>query len=550
MLFQYEIGQKFYYNYQFVLTINLFAMKARLLSSNVCLIFGLIMGLFLSSCTENDFQENGEKSLKTSIKEESMTKFASILSKAVYERKEVREFLKQESLKQFDKNYDVLYYLVKDETIGNETLRDILISYSSVEELEKIERSIPLLNIYVSRIEFFDVLPENLDTDDTEIPVIVSKKTENALFFNGVEELSFEKGEVPNFHVFVVNENSRVIIPENSHNARSRGRVIFRSPAFEGTNSHSSDEELIVGINEVGQKAINAFTHFNKDDGSISQKGFQRDFIYYGITPQNMTGSLNHSVNEYIQFLEIDPKVYYDISGQRDSQIYNRDPFIVNSGVTRKSRNGYTSAELIDRMWSKGAYNFRFEVYTSLGAPIIVFAPLRPDQIWDFNIDHSYRHSTWFRKSKHTYKIDPSKFTSKLVVLPNPIYIGKWDIKNEPLTRYLKIYEDDEGEELIYKETFEMSFAHESNFVGYTKISLGLKEEVNSTIGVAGNIESPTTITKPIEINVLRSVESDYLGSIKMYFYDPVLQEVSTNTNSVIVHKYDTGSVKVGLVVK
>ncbi|MFD2037665.1 hypothetical protein ACFSKL_22920 [Belliella marina] len=527
-------------------------MTAPKVSNGFFLTLSLLMGLLLISCSEDEFFEKNitGKALNTSIKEENMTKFARVLSKAVYERKDVRAFLKQESLKQFDKNYDVLYYLVKDEMIGEESFRDILISYSSVEDLEKIERSIPLLNIYVSKIEFFDVLPENLDTDDTEIPVIVSKKSENALFFNGIEELSFEKGEVPNFHVFVVNENSRVILPENSHSIRSRRRVRFRSPAFDGMDTNTGEDKLSVGLDDVGQKAIESFKYFFKDDGSNSQKGFQRDFIYYGITPENRTGSLNYSVTEYIQFLEIDPKIYYDISDQRNSEIYNGDPFINNSGVKRKSRNGYSQAELIDRMWSKGAYNFRFEIFYSFGSPMIVYAPLRPDQIWDFNIEHSYRHSTWFRKSKHTYKIDPSKFTSKRVVLPNPITIGRWDIRNESLTRYVKIYEEDEGLEQMHKEIYEMQYAHGANFIGNTKISLGLKEAVNSETDVAGGVESPTTITKSGEIAVMRSIESDYLGCIKMYFYDPVLHDVSASTNSAVVHTYDTRSVKLGLVVK
>lgn len=45
------------YNKNFILTINLFAMKARLLSLKVCLSFGLIIGLFLSSCIEEDLDQ-------------------------------------------------------------------------------------------------------------------------------------------------------------------------------------------------------------------------------------------------------------------------------------------------------------------------------------------------------------------------------------------------------------------------------------------------------------------------------------------------------------
>lgn len=522
------------------------------------------MGLFLSSCmdTEDEFfgKNIPEKLLDTSTKEENMTKFAGILSKAVHERKDVREFLKRESLKQFDKNYDVLYYLVKDGMIGDETFRNVLISYSSIEELEKIETSIPLLNIYVSKIEFFDVLPENLDTEDNEIPVIVSKESENVLFFNGFEELSFEKGEVPNFHVFVVNENSRVILPENSHNIRGRQTMMFKSPAFDGLNTAvTSGSRTFAGKHEVGYKAIEAFNHFYKDDGSINQKAFQRDFIYYGITPHNRTGSLNHSVTEYIKFLEINPKAYFTTSDERNSDVYNGDPYVTTAVVQRKSKTGYTEAELINKMWSQGSYNFRFEIISSMDSestsssaviqPNVVYIPLRPEDIWDFNIDHSYRHSTWFRSAKHTYKIDPAKFTSKKVVLPNPVNLGKWDISKESMIRYVKIYEEDGKEERTYKESLSMSFANKSNFSGSLKLNVGLKKVVNTgEAGVAGGTESSTTKTITKEITTVRKVGSDDLGQIKIYFYDPLIHNVPASTNFVAIHSYNTGVVNMGII--
>ena len=490
-----------------------------------------------------------------------MTKFASILSEAIYERKDLREFLKRESLKQFDKNYDVLYYLVKDEMIGNQSFRDILISFSSAAELQKIEMNVPLLNIYVSRIDIFDVLPENLDTDDSEIPVIVVKKSENALYLNGVEELSFDIGEVPNFHTFVVNENSRVILPVNSHHFGARKMMMFKSPAFDAmnTSNNTMDAMILANNHVVGQKAIEAFKYFYKDDGSINQKAFQRDFIYYGITPQNRTGSINHSVTEYIQYVEVNPNAYFTVSDQRSNNVNNNDPFIQNFIIERKSKTGYTEAELINKMWAVGAYNFRFEIISIPNSnltsnetiePSIVYIPLKPQEIWNFNIDHSYRHSTWFRSAKHTYRIDPNKFTAKTVVLNNPVTLGRWDISKESLTRYVRIYEEDEGMEITHEESHVMAFAHKSNFSGSTKISLGLKDGVSAEQGVAGGVESSSTDTKSIKTTTKRNAGSDALGQIKIYFYNPVIQNVTASTNSSIINTYNTGVVSFGLVVK
>ena len=58
-------------------------------------------------------------------KKQAKEKFASILSKAVYQHKSLRDFLKTEALEQFDENYDVLYALVRDKQIGKQTFREI-----------------------------------------------------------------------------------------------------------------------------------------------------------------------------------------------------------------------------------------------------------------------------------------------------------------------------------------------------------------------------------------------------------------------------------------
>ena len=141
----------------------------------IFLIFIGMLGLLLSSCSHDDDYmgsvrkdnlletDDGVKMINPAYKEKYLVEFADILSKAVYDSEDVREFIKRESLKQFDKNYDVLYYLVKDENIGEKTFRDILISYSSIEDIEEIETNVPLLNIFVSKIAFFDIHPENLN---------------------------------------------------------------------------------------------------------------------------------------------------------------------------------------------------------------------------------------------------------------------------------------------------------------------------------------------------------------------------------------------------
>ncbi|QZT39052.1 hypothetical protein K5X82_09160 [Halosquirtibacter xylanolyticus] len=52
--------------------------------------------------------------LPTISQGEAQSKFAKILSKAVYNDETVRGFIQRESLKQFDNDYDILYGKVKE----------------------------------------------------------------------------------------------------------------------------------------------------------------------------------------------------------------------------------------------------------------------------------------------------------------------------------------------------------------------------------------------------------------------------------------------------
>ncbi len=525
------------------------------------LLFG-IASILLNSCSKDDFAKTNcdniaitTDPISSAEKEKYMETFASTLSKAVYDRKDVREFLKKESIKQFDKNYDVLYYLVKDEPINGTSFRDILISYSSADTIEKIEANIPLLNIFVSKIEFFDIHPENLNTDDNEIPVAVSKDSTTSFYLNGKDELSIKKGEVPDFHVFVVNENSRVVAP-SSQALRSTGvkSIKFKSPNYDGslTNNQPILKSTIALADYIGQKAIDAFSYFNKDDGSINQKAFQRDFVYYGITPQNQTGSLNRSVSEYISFIEVNPNAYFTIADQRNTTFNNDDPYNNNSETTQTKR-GLSEAELLDRLWTKGAYNFRFEIITSTQEQAqVVYVPLKPDQLWNFNIEDTYVHSTWFRHSKHTYRIDPNKFKSKRIFLDKMVSLGKWDISAEALYRYIQIYEEDASANEDVTETYDMTKALKLNFNGNSKTSVGLKDIGTAESGYSSAVESSTTEKVTKSITTKRLMGSDPLGKVQVYFYEPLIDNIFSDngSKSYVMHTYNTGSIEFGIAVK
>lgn len=486
-----------------------------------------------------------------------LTTFAKTLSAAVADRKEVREFLKEEALKKFDNNYDILYQLVKDQAVsGGETFHDILSEYSSEAQMADIAANIPLLNIYLTRTAFLGIYPEDLDVDDSEIPVAVASADSTLMFFGGESEaVVLPAGEVPAFHVFVVGENSRVVASQQTgsgnKSASASYSFSFKSPAFDGA-MRSNLKSVKTTASVIGNRAITAYSYFNGNGDGANQKAFQRDYIYYGITPDKTSGTLVKSVSEYLCYLKVPASAYFTISDEKEneSSVYG-DPYIKQNSYFKKGGRP-TESDVINKLWQRGAYNFKVEIITSTESSAVeAYIPLTPEQLWEFNIKYSRKHSTWFHRSQHSYSIDPSDFTAKDVFLDEPIDIGKWYIDDESVFRYIRISEEDSGSEVSVEETFDMSKANSSNIKGEVKVSVGM---VDVTTNTSTSVANSSTTEKYAKVVKTRKIEkSDNLGTVRIYFYDPIIDSKTkhgTNGANYSLHTYNTGSVIFGITAK
>ena len=109
--------------------------------------FSFISAMSVFSCTKDMANDN---ELSVSVSDSPQKAFAEVLSTAVFENQSLRDFIKSEALKQFDKDYDVFYPYVKNmEVEKNKTFRDYLLDYTDENSLTDIERAIPKLNILV-----------------------------------------------------------------------------------------------------------------------------------------------------------------------------------------------------------------------------------------------------------------------------------------------------------------------------------------------------------------------------------------------------------------
>lgn len=94
--------------------------------------------LFVFSCSKDVINESNVEKTENelisseSVKKNNLIQFAQILSRAVYKSEDLRVFLKTEALRMFDKNYDILYYPIRNKKVsGNLSFRDILVQNSS-----------------------------------------------------------------------------------------------------------------------------------------------------------------------------------------------------------------------------------------------------------------------------------------------------------------------------------------------------------------------------------------------------------------------------------
>lgn len=473
--------------------------------------------------------------------DEALESFAIILSKAVYNHKGVRELLKSEVSKYFDKNSDVLYAIVKRMPVGQKSFREILLDYTSEQHLSEIENAVPMLNILVPKNEMFNLSAENLDSNDREIPIALSKESGMVLYLNGNKEMTVEVGYLPDFHTFVVNENTRV--EEVGDPSRGdRDWIKFKSPNYDGRNMGQMKINYRANYYDpytAGIRAVEAYQYFKGFDNDEHSIALQRDYIYYGMTPTSEKGTFNNGITEYLLSMEVDPHAYFKISDQTSGGVYI-DPHLIKNSVTRKDKK-YSEEELVKKMWAQGSYDFRIEIiYSNSSMPTIVHVPLYPEELWNFNIESSCRKGNMFRARKYTYKIDPKKFTSRRVDLTKySISLGKWDLSKEGTERYIRIFEEDKSQTIKETIRYTVTKMNSSKINGSIKIGLG-------TDFVSGNVSTDisgsTTTQEEKNYELTRNEEDDALGTIKVYFYDPII-EAPLGPHYFILHEYNTGVV-------
>lgn len=239
----------------------------------------------------------------------------------------VRTFLKNEALKQYDRDYDVFYPYVKDRVIeSGRSFRDILVSCSSESEIKTIENSVPLLTVMIPDLSSFDAFSvKTWNTSDEQLAVTYATGNDNSVFYaDGDSLLELPNGNLPDFPFLVVKSNERMKIVSN---AATRAGMIrqydFSDPAFDGTKAHETrasyydleseetepDDKPYLKASELDSRCIEAYNMFKNNKYLID-----REYVYYNLSPQNPeNGRLDPNIREKLYKFRISPTQYNEL---------------------------------------------------------------------------------------------------------------------------------------------------------------------------------------------------------------------------------------------
>lgn len=511
------------------------------------------------SCDDNELGQTAKNEDVSNIiakmdKTEAQKEFARLLSKAVFENQPLRALIKDEALKQFDKDYDVFYPLIKNKEVENgKTVRDLLLSYcDDKQKLSHIEETLPLLNFYVPDFSLFhDFTAENWDVTDNEIAVTpLTDNFERIFYGNGDSLFTIEPQEIPGFPCLVVKDNDRLKV---TNNYKTRSTLNFADYEFIDSEFDGRKEQSVASQNttrsspydwNINDEIVNpsfvvrdAFLHFGTDPIY-----WQRDHIYFGMTKNNpKNGQFNPQIREYIHKIKIHPSVLSTISDQND-------PNHTTVEVISNNKDPLTWAQIVDKIWTDGNFEFKFYVYMGRRDATLPLEPnvrmynVSPKELFRINkVKHRIK-GRFLRKDKHTYWIESMNDVEGVwhPLRDGGLQLEQWDIANGSMSMTIRIEENDPSQTVEKETTIGTKYTDSNNF----KIDMGLGGIIKKIVkldlsyGYTGQKET----NKTERTKWITTLTSDPMGTVTFYFSDPVLKGYQYYPGFDIYNGYSVGT--------
>lgn len=405
--------------------------------------FSFLLMLFACSNEEMLDELNVESSFVNKnillSQKEAESRFSKILSKALYKEPGLRSFLKNEALLKKDNDYNIFYPLSKDKIVeGTKTFADILNAYcDSCDDLAEIEKSAPLLNIFIPDLSIFDkkLAVDKLDINDSDIPVLNAGR----FYWQGevVDSISKESDNYyPIFQTFVVNESSRRKIKcittrgassveyefsdeafnpvkNTGHNVNTRGRSLYDFEENEITSEEANPDNLYVKKSLFPSETLNMFAKSGAGTGML------RTMMYYNLNKiediNSDTKALDNGVRDVIFRMKVDPYLYYLLSShklQGQAQAEFQSPYLKPEFSHKGSRPAFDY--VLAQLWTQGNFVFKINYVTGSCSHLLTIA-IPPQKLFSAKITGKYKHKTWGHRPHYYLHINPTDLKAKWI---------------------------------------------------------------------------------------------------------------------------------------
>lgn len=474
----------------------------------ITIIFGIIISIQIFSCTKNDLIpseknktiENLNKSSKINSNVNLKKEFSKALAIALSESKQLRNIIKISALEMFNDDYEVLFEMIKNEKLEDGiTIENFILKFISDKKvLKQLEKEFPTLTILVPQLpeNSFNARVWDINSQIPKVGVAIQSSNQMAIFNNKGEEKILELQYTPGFPIIVIKENERVISESNDNFKKINSNIIqskmgkkFRF-TFNNFDKKISKKARFVSPSQIDSKLISAYNTYLNDDG------WQRDEIYYDITPGQTRGQFNYDFQESIKSFTLvgDPWSEYNFIADQDG-----DATI--NGI----RGGGSSH------WAGGAFEFKVSYLVNAkngtGAEFYDGFSARGEDL--FNLSYIKIFNRWF--GEDVYILDVNNISFKQ--MPLNLSLMSWDLNNYASSLKIKIEEVDLTEKKVETENTTAKFATNFAIDGPTLIlkKIGLK------FGASQELAQSQTFTKEY------TQGNDQLGEVIVNFADNII---------------------------
>lgn len=497
----------------------------------------IIFVLGFSNCTENVELENKNAELATianlkkrriSNLEDLKLEFSKALSKSLIKSTKLKEIIKLESLKKFNRDSDVLYQMIKNNTVENNKTVESLIkeNYIKTTDYDDLLFDLPTLTIYVPTLPNDSFSPEKWNLNDNPAVAVRNENSNDAIMvFNDGSINKIEGKYTPSFPVLVVKENQCIIDQRNKDYDSYKTDEIVTPDGIRfryidnNFNANKSGNPDVVLQNpppptplpaNVDQKLYDAYTIYNQNPNLA---GWQRDYVYYNITPTSPNGPFSYDFQEHITSFRMsstDPLFNYMYLS--DSQIGMPDPLA-----------NYLIEDINASHWTMGYYILRLECIfndkVGIGTAFYTNFQVPPTKLFD--LYYTPIHFGGFTFYQLTGAIN------KKVDVRVPLF--NWDLNQYASKIRLSIDEVDTT--VLMTSEFTDNVKYAANFSISPVYDFLVKVGLKFGASIESN-EIKKTATQ-------YTLGSDPLGSVIINFADKII--INQSATGVTTRKYNSG---------